>query len=85
MAAVVVYPLMKLSTALTLRNEAATIGVEGAIDKNPAIVNIFTPRSVPLIKCFPGSVKGFDEMRAASFRNATIEPVKVIPPEKRTT
>jgi hypothetical protein len=82
-AAVVVYPLMKLSTALVLRNAAAITGVVGAIDKKPAIVSAFAPRSVPLIKCFPGSIKGFDDMRAASFKNATIEPVKVIPPEKR--
>ncbi len=28
----------------------------------------------------PGSMSGFDEMRADSFRNATIDPVKVTPP-----
>ena len=82
MAAVVVYPLMKLNTALVPRNDAATIGVVGAIDKKPAIVSAFAPRSVLLTKCFPGNIKGFDDMRAASFKNATIEPVKVIPPEK---
>lgn len=81
MAAVVVYPLMKLSTALVPRNEAAMIGVAGAIDKKPTIVSAFAPRSVLLIRCFPGNAKGFDDMRAASFKNATIEPVKVIPPE----
>jgi hypothetical protein len=81
MAAVVVYPLMKLRTALVPRNENAIIGVAGAIDRNPAIVSAFAPRSVLLIKCFPGSTRGFDDMREASFKNATIEPVKVIPPE----
>ncbi|MNY82640.1 hypothetical protein D3C86_2248650 [compost metagenome] len=30
----------------------------------------------------PGSMSGFDEIRADSFRNATIEPVKVTPPMK---
>ena len=29
---------------------------------------------------FPGSIRGFDDMRPDSFRNATIDPVKVTAP-----
>jgi hypothetical protein len=35
-AAVVVTPLIKLRAALVVRNAAATIGAEGAMDKKPA-------------------------------------------------
>lgn len=95
-AAVVVNPLMKLNSALVERNAAATIGADGAMVKNPAwpdrqiarhmklkvraIVSPLSPNKVLLTRCFPGSARGFDAIRPASLRNATIEPVKVIPP-----
>lgn len=80
MAAVVVNPLIKLRIALAPRKEAATTGVVGAIAKKPAIVSALAPNSELLIKCFPGSAKGFDDILAASFKKATMDPVKVIPP-----
>lgn len=71
---------MKLKMVLAPKNEAAIAGVDGAIDKNPAIVNAFAPRSVELMRCFPGRANGLDVILAASFKKATIDPVKVIPP-----
>ena len=82
MAAVVVYPLMKLSTVLAPRKDAATTGVVGIIDKKPAMVNTFAPNRELFTKCPPGSARGLDDIRPASFKNATIEPVNVIPPVK---
>ena len=71
---------MKLKIVLVPRKDAATRGVEGAMDKKPAMVSAFAPKRVPFTRCFPGNDMGFDDMRAANFKNATIEPVKVIPP-----
>jgi hypothetical protein len=80
-AAVVVKPLIKLRTAFVPKKAAAIAGVAGAIVRNPAIVSAFAPKRELLTKCFPGSASGFDDIRPANFRNATIEPVKVIPPK----
>ena len=39
--------------------------------------------SAPTLRMFlPGSMSGFDDMRPESFRNATIDPVKVTAPMK---
>jgi hypothetical protein len=84
-AAVVVNPLIKLSMVLAPRNDAATRGAEGARERKPAMVRAFAPNRELLTKCFPGSVKGFEDMRPANFKNATIEPVKVIPPGFRVS
>jgi hypothetical protein len=75
---------MKLKIALAPRKDAATTGVVGAIAKKPAIVSTLAPKSELLIRCFPGSIKGFDDILAASFKKATIEPVKVMPPMMKT-
>jgi hypothetical protein len=72
---------MKLRIVLAPKKEAAIIGVEGTVVRKPAIVATLALKSVPLIKCFPGNARGLLVILAASLRNATIEPVKVIPPK----
>lgn len=74
--------MMKLRIALAPRNDAATIGVAGAMDRKPAMVKALAPRSVLLIRCFPGRARGFEDIRAANLRKATIDPVNVMPPIK---
>lgn len=79
-AAVVVKPLMKLSTVFAPRKPAATRGAEGAMAKNAPIDAMFAPSNELLIRCFAGSAIGLDDIFPASFKNATMEPVNVIPP-----
>ena len=67
---------------LAPRKEAATKGVEGAIDRKPAKVAAFAPNNVVLTRCLPGRVRGLLDSLPASLRNATMDPVKVIPPSK---
>ena len=46
-------------------------------------VSTANPARAPRFKTFlPGSINGADVIRAESFRNATIEPVKVTAPMK---
>ena len=80
MAEVVVKPLRKLRIVFAPRHVAAIIGDPGAIVKNAPIDATFAPRSDVFTRCFPGRTTGEDFTRPASFRNATIEPVKVTPP-----
>lgn len=82
-AAVVVYPLMKLRTALVQRNAAAVAVVAGAIERKPAMERRFAPNKELLIRCRLGSIRGLDDMRPASFKKATMDPVNVIPPARR--
>lgn len=79
-AAVVVKPLMKLRTVLAPRYPAATKGTVGAAVTKAAMVNTFAPSKPELMMCFPGSINGLEPIFPASFKNATMEPVKVIPP-----
>lgn len=72
---------MKLRMVLAPKKEAVIMGVEGTVVRKPAIVAALAPKSVELTKCFPGNAKGLLDIFAASLRNATIEPVKVMPPE----
>jgi hypothetical protein len=72
---------MKLRIVLAPKKEAATMGVEGTVVRKPAIVAALAPKSVLLIKCFPGNARGLLDILAASLRNATTEPVNVIPPD----
>jgi hypothetical protein len=81
-AAVVVKPLMKLSTVFAPRKVAARTGVAGAIEMKPAMVRALAPKSELLMRCRPGSMRGLDVIRPASFKKATIEPVKVMPPTR---
>lgn len=76
-------PWIKLSIALTPRKPAATRGTDGAIATNAPIEAIFAPNRDPLMRCFPGSCSGREDMRPANFKNATMEPVKVMPPNIR--
>lgn len=79
-AAVVVYPFTKLSTALAAKAPAAIIGLPGAMVMKALIVATLVANKPELMTCRPGRMVGRDDMRPASFKNATIEPVKVIPP-----
>ena len=83
-AAVVVMPLMKLSIVFAPRNPAATMGTDGAIVTKAPIVAMFVARRVEFTKCFAGIDNGREDTRPASLRNATIEPVNVMPPAKMT-
>ena len=65
---------------LAPRKEAATKGVEGAIDKKPAMVAALAPNKVVLTRCLPGRVRGLLDSLPASLRKATMDPVNVIPP-----
>jgi len=57
------------------------IGEPGAMARKVPIVAILRPRSEELRKCRgPGILIGFEDMRPASLRKATTEPVKVTPP-----
>ncbi len=77
---VVVKPLIKLSRALAPRYEAATSGVPTPMERNPAIVTAFAPRREALMRCLPGKLSGLEDILPANLKNATSEPVKVIPP-----
>lgn len=82
MAAVVVYPLRKLSTAFPARQQAAMTGEPGAMARNVPIVAMFAPSRDEFSACLgPGSLIGLEDIRPASFMKATIDPVKVTPPE----
>lgn len=82
-AAVVVYPFKKLKNALPAKHPAAISGAPGAIAKNVPKVATLRPSSEVLRACRgPGILIGFEDIRPASFRKATIEPVKVTPPIK---
>ena len=80
MAAVVVKPFKKLSTVLVPRHAAAIIGAPGAMATKAPIVPTLAASSDEFIRCRPGSCKGFEDIRPASLRNATTEPVNVTPP-----
>ena len=56
------------------------MGEPGAIVTNAAIVAKFAVSMPELMRCLPGSIRGFEDILPASFMNATIEPVNVIPP-----
>lgn len=79
-AAVVVNPFKKLRIVFAPKHAAATTGAPGAMVTNAPIVATFAPNSDVLTICLPGRIVGEDLMRPASFRNATIDPVKVTPP-----
>jgi hypothetical protein len=84
MAAVVVKPFKKLSTVLAPKQAAATAGAPGAIVTNAPIVATLAPSNEEFTRCLPGSIVGLEDIRPASLRKATIEPVKVIPPKTRS-
>lgn len=80
-AAVVVYPFRKLRMALPVRHAAAIAGDPGARARNVPIVAMLAPRRELFRKCLgPGIRIGLEDMRPASLRKATMEPVKVTPP-----
>ena len=80
MAAVVVNPFMKLSMVLADKAAAATRGAPGAIDINPPMSAMLVPSKEEFTICRPLNASGLDAIFPDNFRNATMEPVKVIPP-----
>jgi hypothetical protein len=65
------------------RHAAAMIGDPGAIARKVPMVATLRPRREELRKCRgPGILIGFEDMRPASLRKATTEPVKVTPPKR---
>ena len=83
MAAVVVMPLIKLKMVFAPRKPAATRGTEGAIVTKAPIVAMFVASKEELTKCFAGIARGREDMRPASLRKATTDPVNVIPPTEK--
>lgn len=81
-AAVVVYPFVKLRAAFAARAPAAIIGLPGAMVTKAPIVATFVASKPELRKCRPGKTLGLEDIRPPSFKNATMEPVKVIPPRR---
>ena len=73
---------MKDSNVLAPRYPAATSGTVGGTDRKAPIVNAFNPMIPLLMRCFPGSARGLEDMRPESFKKATIDPVNVIPPTR---
>jgi hypothetical protein len=58
------------------------IGEPGAKARKVPIVAMLAPRREELTRCRgPGILIGFDDMRPASLRNATTDPVNVTPPK----
>lgn len=81
MAAVVVYPFKKLNIVLPARQQAAMMGEPGAKARKVPIVAMLAPRRELFTKCRgPGILIGLEDMRPASLKNATTEPVNVTPP-----
>jgi len=81
MAAVVVNPLAKLSTAFPAKQQAAIMGDPGARTRKVPMVAILAPSKEVFSRCRgPGILMGFEDIRPASFRKATTEPVNVTPP-----
>lgn len=63
------------------RQQAAIIGDPGAIMRKVPMVATLRPRRDELRRCLgPGILMGREDMRPASLRNATMEPVNVTPP-----
>ena len=56
------------------------MGGLGSEARKPPMVATFAARREGLIRCFPGSLKARDDIFPANLRKATIDPVKVIPP-----
>lgn len=82
MAEVVVYPFKKLSAVFAPKQVAAMAGDAGPMDRKAPIVNILPPSKLELITCRAGRILGLDDIRPASLRKATIDPVKVTPPTR---
>jgi len=80
MAAVVVNPLRNDRTVLAARAPAAMRGEPGAMVTNAPMVAKLAVSMPELMRCLPGNVSGRDDIRPASLKKATKEPVKVIPP-----
>lgn len=79
-AAVVVNPFMKLRMVLADKAAAATRGAPGAIDINPPMSAMLVPSKEEFTICRPLNASGLDAIFPDNLRNATMEPVKVIPP-----
>lgn len=56
------------------------MGLPGAIVTKAPMVAMFDANNPELRKCRPGSIFGFEDILPPSFKNATMDPVKVMPP-----
>ena len=65
---------------LAPRHAAAIIGAPGAIAIKAPMVPTLAARRDEFTMCRPGRTSGLEDMRPASLRKATTEPVKVTPP-----
>lgn len=83
-AAVVVYPLMNDRAVLADRHAAAMAGAPGAMVTKAPIVPALAASNDELMRCLPGRTVGREDIRPASLRKATSEPVNVIPPGIRS-
>ena len=72
--------MMKLRTVLAPRKPAAMRGAVGAMVMKAPIDAMLAPSKVEFTMCFAGIATGLDDIRPASLRNATTDPVNVIPP-----
>jgi len=57
------------------------MGEPGAIVMNAPMVPRLAASKLEFRICRPGRCSGFDDILAESFKKATMEPVKVMPPE----
>ena len=67
------------------KHAAAIKGAPGAMVINAPMVPTLAARRDELIRCRPGSLSGLEDMRPASLRKATTEPVNVTPPKTEPT
>ena len=82
MAAVVVYPLIKLMAVFAARAPAAISGLPGAMVMKAPMVAALAVSRPPLSQWRAGITAGRDAILPESFMNATMDPVKVMPPER---
>lgn len=80
MAAVVVYPLVKLSAVLAAKAAAAIMGLPGAMVIKAPMVAALEASKPALMAWRPGKILGREDTRPASLRKATMDPVNVMPP-----
>lgn len=74
-AADVVQPLAKDKAALPARHMAPIAGAVGAKVRKAPIVAALAASMPPLMRCRPGSMRGRELMRPASFRKARMDPI----------
>jgi hypothetical protein len=74
-AADVVHPLAIDKAALPARHIAPIAGAVGAKVRKAPIVAALAASMPPFMRCRPGSTRGRELMRPASFRKARMDPI----------